>query len=140
MWVCTQSRYWYFRFGSTKLKQDLKLDWQPVIGLEVHAQIKADGKLFSGASSKYGGPVNTQVAFLDSALPGTLPVSLSCLLAFIDLFSVYTCIATCHSFISEWQQNQEISDSLRPWLLFSANRTKKVMTCTWNLGEGSEIW
>ncbi|XP_060565594.1 glutamyl-tRNA(Gln) amidotransferase subunit B, mitochondrial-like [Ruditapes philippinarum] len=63
------------RFKSTQLKQ-LKQDveWQPVIGLEVHAQILADGKLFSGASSKYGAPVNSQVSFLDSALPGTLPV------------------------------------------------------------------
>ncbi|XP_045165685.2 glutamyl-tRNA(Gln) amidotransferase subunit B, mitochondrial-like [Mercenaria mercenaria] len=62
------------RYRSTQLKQDIKPDWKPVIGLEVHAQIKAEGKLFSGASSKYGGPANTQVAFLDSALPGTLPV------------------------------------------------------------------
>ena len=49
--------------------------WQGVVGLEVHAQIDANSKLFSGSSSKYGGVVNTQVAFLDAALPGTLPVS-----------------------------------------------------------------
>ena len=50
--------------------------WQSVVGLEVHAQIQADSKLFSGSSAKYGGVVNTQVAFLDAALPGTLPVRL----------------------------------------------------------------
>ena len=48
--------------------------WQPVIGLEIHAQIKAKSKLFSRADTKFGAPVNSQVAFLDTALPGTLPV------------------------------------------------------------------
>ena len=52
------------------------MKWQGVIGLEVHAQIDSASKLFSGSSSKYGGVVNTQVSFLDAALPGTLPVRL----------------------------------------------------------------
>ncbi|KAL4226583.1 hypothetical protein ACF0H5_014567 [Mactra antiquata] len=62
------------RYKATKLKQADTLVWEPVIGLEIHAQIAANAKLFSGASSQYGGAVNTQVSFLDSALPGTLPV------------------------------------------------------------------
>ena len=48
--------------------------WEPVIGLEIHAQIQADSKLFSGAGTTFAAPVNQQVAALDGALPGTLPV------------------------------------------------------------------
>ncbi|WAR25242.1 GATB-like protein [Mya arenaria] len=59
--------------SSTEAKQK-PLVWEPVIGLEIHAQIQADSKLFSRSSAKFGSPVNSQVAFLDAALPGTLPV------------------------------------------------------------------
>ncbi|XP_041359895.1 glutamyl-tRNA(Gln) amidotransferase subunit B, mitochondrial-like isoform X2 [Gigantopelta aegis] len=51
-----------------------KSKWKSVIGLEIHAQILSKSKLFSGSSTKYGAPVNTQVSFFDAALPGTLPV------------------------------------------------------------------
>ncbi|KAL8608436.1 hypothetical protein ACOMHN_002669 [Nucella lapillus] len=51
-----------------------KSDWQSRVGLEVHAQITSRSKLFSGAATRYGAPVNTQVAAFDAALPGTLPV------------------------------------------------------------------
>ena len=49
--------------------------WEPVIGLEIHAQILSQAKLFSGAATKFAAPTNTQVAIFDAALPGTLPVS-----------------------------------------------------------------
>ncbi|KAJ8297753.1 hypothetical protein KUTeg_024284, partial [Tegillarca granosa] len=52
----------------------LDSSWKGVIGLEIHAQIQTKSKLFSGASTKYGGATNNQVALLDAALPGTLPV------------------------------------------------------------------
>lgn len=48
--------------------------WQPVIGLEVHAQILSASKLFSRVCAKYGAPPNTQVGIFEAAHPGTLPV------------------------------------------------------------------
>lgn len=49
-------------------------EWEVVIGLEIHAQIASDSKLFSGASTKFGGGPNTQVSLVDAAMPGMLPV------------------------------------------------------------------
>jgi len=48
--------------------------WQPVIGLEIHAQLATRSKLFSGASTAYGAEPNTHTSVVDIALPGTLPV------------------------------------------------------------------
>ena len=48
--------------------------WEVVIGLEVHAQVTSNAKLFSGASAVFGADPNTQVTFLDAGMPGTLPV------------------------------------------------------------------
>lgn len=48
--------------------------WESVVGLEVHAQIKSNSKLFSGAASDFGSPVNSLVSLFDCAIPGTLPV------------------------------------------------------------------
>ncbi|SBV98472.1 Aspartyl/glutamyl-tRNA(Asn/Gln) amidotransferase subunit B [uncultured Alphaproteobacteria bacterium] len=48
--------------------------WEVVIGLEVHAQVISEAKLFSGASATFGGAPNTHVAFLDCGMPGMLPV------------------------------------------------------------------
>jgi len=49
-------------------------EWEVVIGLEVHAQITSDAKLFSGASTEFGAEPNTQVSLIDAAMPGMLPV------------------------------------------------------------------
>ena len=49
-------------------------DWEIVIGLEVHAQVTSKSKLFSGASTEFGAEPNTQVALVDAAMPGMLPV------------------------------------------------------------------
>ncbi|HTI85733.1 MAG TPA: Asp-tRNA(Asn)/Glu-tRNA(Gln) amidotransferase subunit GatB [Alphaproteobacteria bacterium] len=48
--------------------------WEVVIGLEVHAQVTAKSKLFSGASTEFGAEPNTQVSLVDAAMPGMLPV------------------------------------------------------------------
>jgi aspartyl-tRNA(Asn)/glutamyl-tRNA(Gln) amidotransferase subunit B len=48
--------------------------WEIVVGLEVHAQIISKSKLFSGAAADYGAEPNTQVSFVDAAMPGMLPV------------------------------------------------------------------
>src|ERR1700761_5384283 len=49
-------------------------DWEMVIGLEVHAQVPSRSKLFSGASTEFGGEPNTHVSLVDAAMPGMLPV------------------------------------------------------------------
>ena len=49
-------------------------NWETIIGLEVHAQIISKSKLFSGASTNFGSEPNTQVSFVDAAMPGMLPV------------------------------------------------------------------
>jgi len=49
-------------------------DWEIVIGLEVHAQVNSKAKLFSGASTEFGGPPNSHVSLVDAAMPGMLPV------------------------------------------------------------------
>ena len=49
-------------------------DWEVVIGIEVHAQIISNSKLFSSASTQFGGEHNSQVSFVDAGMPGMLPV------------------------------------------------------------------
>jgi aspartyl-tRNA(Asn)/glutamyl-tRNA(Gln) amidotransferase subunit B len=49
-------------------------EWEMVIGLEVHAQVIANSKLFSGASTEFGASPNSQVSLVDAAMPGMLPV------------------------------------------------------------------
>ncbi|WP_299140455.1 Asp-tRNA(Asn)/Glu-tRNA(Gln) amidotransferase subunit GatB [uncultured Tateyamaria sp.] len=51
-----------------------KHDWELVIGMEVHAQVSSNAKLFSGASTQFGNEPNANVAFVDAAMPGMLPV------------------------------------------------------------------
>lgn len=51
-----------------------KHDWELVIGMEVHAQVSSQAKLFSGASTQFGAEPNSNVAFVDAAMPGMLPV------------------------------------------------------------------
>ena len=60
--------------------------WEVVIGLEVHAQVSSNSKLFSGSSTKFGADPNTQVSLVDSAFPGMLPV--------INEFCVHQAIKT----------------------------------------------
>ncbi|HTM79389.1 MAG TPA: Asp-tRNA(Asn)/Glu-tRNA(Gln) amidotransferase GatCAB subunit B, partial [Devosia sp.] len=49
-------------------------DWEIVIGMEVHAQVTSESKLFSGSSTLFGNPPNSNVSFVDAAMPGMLPV------------------------------------------------------------------
>ena len=49
-------------------------DWEVVIGLEIHAQVKSNSKLFSSSSTKFGSKPNSQVSLVDAAMPGMLPV------------------------------------------------------------------
>ncbi len=49
-------------------------DWEVIIGMEVHAQVTSQAKLFSGASTKFGAAPNANVSLVDAAMPGMLPV------------------------------------------------------------------
>src|SRR2546425_6588863 len=49
-------------------------DWEVIVGLEVHAQVTSEAKLFSGASTEFGGAPNSHVSLVDAAMPGMLPV------------------------------------------------------------------
>ena len=51
-----------------------KSEWELVIGMEIHAQVASNSKLFSGASTQVGSEPNSNVAFVDAAMPGMLPV------------------------------------------------------------------
>ncbi len=59
---------------NSKLISGATGDWEVVIGLEVHAQVNSRAKLFSGASTAFGGAPNTHVSLVDAAMPGMLPV------------------------------------------------------------------
>src|SRR3979411_3541097 len=59
---------------SSKLIKGATGDWEMVIGLEVHAQVTSKSKLFSGASTEFGGEPNSHVCLGDAAMPGMLPV------------------------------------------------------------------
>jgi aspartyl-tRNA(Asn)/glutamyl-tRNA(Gln) amidotransferase subunit B len=58
----------------SKLIKGATGDWEVVIGMEVHAQVTSEAKLFSGASIEFGGEPNSHVALVDAAMPGMLPV------------------------------------------------------------------
>ncbi len=58
----------------SKLIKGATGDWEVVIGLEIHAQVTSKSKLFSGASTEFGGAPNSHVSLVDAAMPGMLPV------------------------------------------------------------------
>src|SRR6476620_10936949 len=60
--------------GSRKLIKGATGDWEVVIGMEIHAQVTSEAKLFSGASTEFGGEPNAHVSLVDAAMHGMLPV------------------------------------------------------------------
>src|SRR5581483_3108569 len=97
-------------------------DWEVVIGLEVHAQVASKAKLFSGASTEFGGEPNSHVSLVDAAMPGMLPViNEACvaqavrtglgLNARINLFSVFD---RKNYFYPDLPQGYQISQYKRP--------------------------
>jgi aspartyl-tRNA(Asn)/glutamyl-tRNA(Gln) amidotransferase subunit B len=62
------------QINPAKLIKGATGDWEVVIGLEVHAQVTSKSKLFSGASTEFGGAPNSHVSLVDAAMPGMLPV------------------------------------------------------------------
>ena len=57
-----------------KVIAGVREDWELVIGMEIHAQVSSNAKLFSGSSTQVGAEPNSNVAFVDAAMPGMLPV------------------------------------------------------------------
>src|ERR1700755_2814476 len=66
-WDMTQARQENLIEGATGA-------WEVIIGMEVHAQVLSNAKLFSGASTAFGGEPNSHVSLVDAAMPGMLPV------------------------------------------------------------------
>ena len=62
------------RPDKAKLLRGATGDWEVVVGMEIHAQITSKAKLFSGASTEFGGAPNSHVSLVDAAMPGMLPV------------------------------------------------------------------
>ena len=60
--------------SAQKLVKGATGDWEIVIGMEIHAQVTSESKLFSGASTEFGGAPNSHVSLIDAAMPGMLPV------------------------------------------------------------------
>src|SRR6187399_3719758 len=60
--------------NAQKLIKGATGDWEVVIGMEIHAQVTSESKLFSGASTAFGGEPNSHVSLVDAAMPGMLPV------------------------------------------------------------------
>ena len=60
--------------GKSKTLKGETGEWEIVIGMEVHAQVISQSKLFSGASTEFGAEPNSQVSFIDAGFPGMLPV------------------------------------------------------------------
>ena len=59
---------------TSKLIKGSTGDWEVVIGMEIHAQVNSQAKLFSGAATGFGAAPNSQVSLVDAAMPGMLPV------------------------------------------------------------------
>jgi aspartyl-tRNA(Asn)/glutamyl-tRNA(Gln) amidotransferase subunit B len=63
-----------YRDPSPKIFHGATGDWELVIGMEIHAQVRSKAKLFSGASTTFGAEPNANVSLIDAAMPGMLPV------------------------------------------------------------------
>ncbi len=96
--------------------------WEYVIGLEVHAQIISNSKLFSGASTEFGGDPNTQVSPVDAGMPGMLPViNMACIeqavrtgLAINGTINTYSVFDRKNYFYPDLPQGYQISQYLQP--------------------------
>src|ERR671928_863388 len=60
--------------ATSKLLKGATGDWEVIVGMEIHAQVTSQAKLFSGASTTFGGDPNSHVSLVDAAMPGMLPV------------------------------------------------------------------
>ena len=91
-----------------------KGQWEIIVGLEVHAQVSSQAKLFSGASAAYGGAPNAHVSLVDAAMPGMLPV--------INKFCVEQAVRTGLGLNAEITSHQP----LRPQELFLSRSAARL--------------
>ena len=91
-------------------------DWEMVIGLEIHAQVKSNSKLFSASSTKFGSLPNSQVSLVDAAMPGMLPVINAFLLG-LGVYGVYE--TTNLAIFKKWDPIIGILDTIWGGILFS---------------------
>ena len=97
-------------------------DWEMVIGLEIHAQVISNAKLFSGAATKFGAEPNSQVSLVDAAMPGMLPViNQECVrqavrtgLALGAKINKYSVFDRKNYFYADLPQGYQISQYLQP--------------------------
>lgn len=97
-------------------------DWEMVIGLEIHAQVISNAKLFSGAATTFGAQPNTQVSLVDAAMPGMLPViNQECVrqavrtgLALGAKINKYSVFDRKNYFYADLPQGYQISQYLQP--------------------------
>lgn len=97
-------------------------DWEIVIGMEVHAQVIAKSKLFSGASCEFGGAPNDHVSVVDAAMPGMLPVlneycveqSVRTGLGLNSQINLYSVFERKNYFYPDLPQGYQISQFLHP--------------------------
>ncbi|XP_011256019.1 glutamyl-tRNA(Gln) amidotransferase subunit B, mitochondrial isoform X1 [Camponotus floridanus] len=75
-WIKRRNGKFSQRFLSSNTETEAKVQkkWRSIVGLEIHAQIATESKLFSSASTNFVNPINSCVSFFDCATPGTLPV------------------------------------------------------------------
>lgn len=105
-----------------KMVQGATGEWEVVIGLEVHAQVTSEAKLFSGASTEFGAEPNTQVSLVDAAMPGMLPViNRKCVeqavrtgLALGAQINPYSVFDRKNYFYADLPQGYQISQYLQP--------------------------
>lgn len=97
-------------------------DWKLVMGLEIHAQVASKSKLFSGSSVKFGSEPNSQVSFVDAAMPGMLPVineycveqAVKTGLALNAKINLYSVFDRKNYFYADLPQGYQISQFLDP--------------------------
>lgn len=96
--------------------------WEIVMGLEIHAQVASNSKLFSGSSVKFGSEPNSQVSFVDAAMPGMLPVinkycveqAVKTGLALNAQINLYSVFDRKNYFYADLPQGYQISQYLDP--------------------------
>ena len=96
-----------------------KYDWELVIGLEIHAQVKSKSKLFSSSPTKFGSKPNSQVSLVDAAMPGMLPV--------INEFYIKQAMIKIHNTIFKMDLRSRMILQVHDELIFDMHNEEKPL-------------
>ena len=119
-------------------------DWEIVIGLEIHAQVISNSKLFSGSATAFGSDPNTQVSLIDAAMPGMLPViNKHCIAQAVKTglglnakINMYSVFERKNYFYADLPQGYQITQFLHPIVVEGWTTARPVKLgssdCTWN--------